>query len=118
MKLGLINSAWAQAGRDTAFGIRMTKEIGFDAIDVFADPLDTDEQERRLILEECRNAGLPIESRKGSSSRATSRPSFAAYWPIDRTQVAPAAHCSAGGMTSFCQRYSPRTSRRFWASYS
>ena len=39
MKLGLINSAWAQAGRDTAFGIRMTKEIGFDTIDVFADPL-------------------------------------------------------------------------------
>jgi sugar phosphate isomerase/epimerase len=62
MKLGLINSAWAQAGRDTAFGIRMTKEIGFDAIDIFADPLDTDEQERRLILEECRKAGLPIVS--------------------------------------------------------
>ena len=46
MKLGLINSAWAQAGRDTAFGIRMTKEIGFDSIDIFADPLDTDEAER------------------------------------------------------------------------
>ena len=30
MKLGLINSAWAQAGQDTAFGIRTTKEIGFD----------------------------------------------------------------------------------------
>src|SRR4051812_10750434 len=35
MKLGLINSAWAQAGRDTAYGIRMTKEIGFDTIDIF-----------------------------------------------------------------------------------
>ena len=44
MKLGLINSAWAQAGRDTAFGIRMTKEIGFDTIDIFADPLDIDAQ--------------------------------------------------------------------------
>ncbi len=42
MKLGLINSAWAQAGRETAFGIRMTKEIGFDSIDIFADPLDID----------------------------------------------------------------------------
>ena len=40
MKLGLINSAWAQAGRDTAYGIQQTKEIGFDSIDVFADPLD------------------------------------------------------------------------------
>jgi sugar phosphate isomerase/epimerase len=62
MKLGLINSAWAQAGRDTAFGIRMTKEIGFDTIDIFADPLDLDPRERRLIRTECERAGLPIVS--------------------------------------------------------
>jgi sugar phosphate isomerase/epimerase len=62
MKLGLINSAWAQAGRGTAFGIRMTKEIGFDTIDIFADPLDIDIRERRLIKEECDRAGLPITS--------------------------------------------------------
>jgi D-psicose/D-tagatose/L-ribulose 3-epimerase len=62
MKLGLINSAWAQAGRDTAFGIRMTKEIGFDTIDIFADPLDLDAPERRLIRRECERAGLPIVS--------------------------------------------------------
>src|SRR5947207_8981159 len=62
MKLGLINSAWAQAGRDTAFGIRMTKEIGFDTIDIFADPLDMSARERRLIRQECDKAGLPIIS--------------------------------------------------------
>lgn len=62
MKLGLINSAWAQAGRDTAFGIRMTKEIGFDTIDIFADPLDLDAGERRLIRQECDRVGLPIVS--------------------------------------------------------
>ena len=62
MKLGLINSAWAQAGRDTAFGIRMTKEIGFDTIDLFADPLDLDARERRLLRRECERAGLPIVS--------------------------------------------------------
>src|SRR5438876_333532 len=62
MKLGLINSAWAQAGRDTAYGIRMTKEIGFDTIDIFADPLDLDIKERRLIKQECDRAGLPIVS--------------------------------------------------------
>src|SRR4051812_7845430 len=62
MKLGLINSAWAQAGRDTAFGIRMTKEIGFDSIDVFADPLDLDARERRLIRRECERVGLLIVS--------------------------------------------------------
>jgi sugar phosphate isomerase/epimerase len=62
MKLGLINSAWAQAGRDTAFGIRMTKEIGFDTIDIFSDPLDIDARERRLIKREAERAGLPIVS--------------------------------------------------------
>jgi sugar phosphate isomerase/epimerase len=62
MKLGLINSAWAQSGRDTAFGIRNTREIGFDTIDIFADPLDTDARERRLIRRECEKAGLPIVS--------------------------------------------------------
>jgi D-psicose/D-tagatose/L-ribulose 3-epimerase len=62
MKLGLINSAWAQAGRDTAYGIRMTKAIGFDTIDIFTDPLDIDVKERRLIKRECDRAGLPIVS--------------------------------------------------------
>jgi sugar phosphate isomerase/epimerase len=62
MKLGLINSAWAQSGRDTAFGIRMTKEIGFDTIDIFADPLDLDAKERKLIRDECKKVGLPIIS--------------------------------------------------------
>lgn len=62
MKLGLINSAWAQAGRDTAYGIRMTKEIGFDTIDIFTDPLDIDIKERRLIKRECDRHGLPIVS--------------------------------------------------------
>jgi sugar phosphate isomerase/epimerase len=62
MKLGLINSAWAQTGRGTAFGIRKTKEIGFDSIDIFADPLDIDARERRLIRDECAAAGLPVVS--------------------------------------------------------
>lgn len=62
MKLGLINSAWAQAGRETAYGIRMTRAIGFDTIDLFTDPLDIDARERRLIRRECDKAGLPIVS--------------------------------------------------------
>ena len=59
MKLGLINSAWAQAGQGTAYGIRKTKEIGFDSIDIFADPLVIDAKERRLIRKECAKADLP-----------------------------------------------------------
>jgi sugar phosphate isomerase/epimerase len=62
MKLGLINSAWVQAGQGTAFGIRKTKEIGFDTIDIFADPLDIDETQKRLIRDECERVGLPIIS--------------------------------------------------------
>ena len=62
MKLGLINSAWVQAGLGTAHGIRRTKEIGFDSIDIFADPLDIDAKERRLIRTECERAGLPVVS--------------------------------------------------------
>ncbi|KAJ3060215.1 hypothetical protein HK102_009618, partial [Quaeritorhiza haematococci] len=52
----------AAAGRGTAFGIEKTREIGFDCIDVFADPLDLDARERRLIRTECARAGLPIVS--------------------------------------------------------
>ena len=62
VKLGLINSAWAQAGRDTAWGIEKTKEIGFDAIDIFTDPLDIPESERQLIKHECDRVDLPIVS--------------------------------------------------------
>jgi sugar phosphate isomerase/epimerase len=62
MKLGLINSAWVQSGRGTAFGIRKTKELGFDTIDIFADPLDLDVGEKQLIKNECDQAGLPIIS--------------------------------------------------------
>ncbi len=62
MKLGLINSAWAQAGRETAWGIEQTKKLGFDTIDIFTDPLDIDIRERQLIRRECDRVGLPIIS--------------------------------------------------------
>ncbi len=62
MKLGLINSTWVQAGRDTAFGLCKTRELGFDCVDIFADPLEIDEPERTLIREECERSGLPIIS--------------------------------------------------------
>ena len=62
MKLGLINSAWLGTPISTAEGIRKTKEIGFDTIDISADPLDIDIRERRLIKDACRAAGLPVIS--------------------------------------------------------
>jgi sugar phosphate isomerase/epimerase len=62
MKLGLINSAWVQAGKGTAYGIQQTRAIGFDTIDIFADPLDIDIRERVLIRTQCAKAGLPVAS--------------------------------------------------------
>lgn len=62
MKLGLINSAWVQANQPTVFGLRKTKELGFDTVDIFTDPLDIDIRERRLIKDECDRLELPIVS--------------------------------------------------------
>jgi sugar phosphate isomerase/epimerase len=62
MELGLIGSAWH--GTDVAVldGIRKTKEIGFDAYDVFEDPLMISPEEQRAIKETCAEVGLPIRS--------------------------------------------------------
>jgi D-psicose/D-tagatose/L-ribulose 3-epimerase len=62
MKLGLINSAWAGTPVSLAEGIRKTKEIGFDAIDLFADPLEITVKERKLIRDTAQEIGLPIVS--------------------------------------------------------
>ena len=62
MKLGLINSAFAQAGKGTRFGIEQTRKIGFDSVDIFTDPLDIDVRERKLIKETAASCELPIKS--------------------------------------------------------
>jgi D-psicose/D-tagatose/L-ribulose 3-epimerase len=62
MKLGLINSAWLGTAVDADRGIQLTKEIGFDTIDVFADPLEMTPQERRSIRETCAACELPVVS--------------------------------------------------------
>ncbi|MCA9225098.1 MAG: sugar phosphate isomerase/epimerase [Planctomycetales bacterium] len=62
MKLGLINSAWVQANQPTRFGLQKTKELGFDTVDIFTDPLDIDVRTRRLIKDECDRLELPIVS--------------------------------------------------------
>jgi sugar phosphate isomerase/epimerase len=62
MRLGLINSAWVQAQQPTLFGLQKTKEIGFDTIDIFVDPMELDVRTRRLIKDECDRLELPIVS--------------------------------------------------------
>ena len=62
MRLGLINSAWVQANQPTVYGLRKTKELGFDTVDIFVNPLDIDIRERRQIKDECDRLDLPIVS--------------------------------------------------------
>lgn len=62
MKLGLINSAWLGSPVGTAEGIRLTREIGFDTIDIQVEPFDCTASERRLIRETCADVELPIIS--------------------------------------------------------
>lgn len=62
VKLGLISSAWLGTPVDTAKGIELTKEIGFDCIDIFADPLEVTPEERRLIRKTTVAHQLPVIS--------------------------------------------------------
>jgi len=62
LKLGLINSAWFGSPVGTAEGVRRTREIGFDTIDIFADPLEIGIRERRLVKDTCREVELPVVS--------------------------------------------------------
>lgn len=62
MKLGLISSAWLGTNIGTARGIQLTKQIGFDTIDIFADPLELSPPELREIRETCAASDLPVVS--------------------------------------------------------
>ncbi len=62
LQLGLINSAFAGTHIDTAAGIRIAKDLGFDTIDIFADPLEITPLERRLVRDTCQAVDLPVVS--------------------------------------------------------
>ena len=46
MKLGMINSAWEQHGVGLVDGLKKTKELGFDCVDIFEDPMEPGADER------------------------------------------------------------------------
>ena len=62
MKLGIINSAFAQAGVDTATGLQHIARIGFDCVDIFTEAMTISAEERRIIATTCEKANLPIIS--------------------------------------------------------
>jgi D-psicose/D-tagatose/L-ribulose 3-epimerase len=68
MMLGMINSAWEQHGIGLVRGLRLTRRIGFDSVDIFQDPLDPGAGRRiETIRRTCRELGLPIVSVVGVS---------------------------------------------------
>lgn len=62
MKLGIINSAFDQAGVDTATGLEHIARIGFDCVDIFTEATTITEAEVQLIETTCQKHSLPIIS--------------------------------------------------------
>src|SRR5438270_2691940 len=62
MKLGIINSAFYQAGVNTASGLKHISRIGFDCVDVHTEAVDLPKEEIRLVADTCEQLGLPIIS--------------------------------------------------------
>jgi len=62
MKLGIINSAFGQAGVDTATGLKHIARIGFDTVDIFTEAMTLSKKEKLLIARTCDQQNLPIVS--------------------------------------------------------
>lgn len=62
MKLGIINSAFSQAGVDTVTGLEHIARIGFDSVDIFTEPSLISKSEISAITKVCQSKELPILS--------------------------------------------------------
>jgi len=62
MKLGIINSAFVQAGVDTAVGLRHISRIGFDCVDIHTEAVGISKKEISLVASTCEKLSLPIIS--------------------------------------------------------
>jgi len=62
MKLGIINSAFYQAGVDTATGLKHIARIGFDCVHIHTEAVGISKKEVTLVTKTCDELGLPIIS--------------------------------------------------------
>lgn len=62
MQLGIINSAFEQAGVDTITGLEHIARIGFDSVDLFTEALTLTAQETSAIASACQRLSLPVVS--------------------------------------------------------
>ncbi len=62
MQLGMINSAWFGSPYEGRPGLEKMKELGFDAVDVLADPLDLTAEQRATMARDIAEVGLAVPS--------------------------------------------------------
>lgn len=62
MKIGMINSAWFGSPLEGKAGLEKSKAIGFETIDIFADPLDLSDEQRTQLVREVQEVGIPAPS--------------------------------------------------------
>jgi sugar phosphate isomerase/epimerase len=62
VKLGIINSAFQQAGMDTATGLEHIARIGFDTVDVFTEAVGIPKKEVELVRRSTEKLALPVVS--------------------------------------------------------
>ncbi len=62
MKLGIINSAFQQAGIDTATGLKHIARIGFDTVDIFTEAIGISNRDISLVARTAQKWRLPIIS--------------------------------------------------------
>src|SRR2546423_11336367 len=62
MKLGLINSAFYQAGVPTATGLKHIARIGFDCVDIATEAVGISKQEVQTVARTTEKLGLPVIS--------------------------------------------------------
>ena len=62
MNLGLINSAFYQAGMDTVTGLNHISRIGFDCVDIATEAMGISKREVSRVARATERLGLPIIS--------------------------------------------------------
>jgi D-psicose/D-tagatose/L-ribulose 3-epimerase len=62
MKLGLIEAVWSGSPLEGRPGAELAKEIGFDSIDLVADPLDLDQEQLSRVVADAEAVGLPVSA--------------------------------------------------------
>lgn len=71
MKLGIINSAFYQAGVDTVTGLKHIARIGFDCVDIATEAVGVPRQEVRRVARATEQLGLPVMSLPFTASGLT-----------------------------------------------